>query len=274
MKFLILLLAIAYCEARPSALLDGSRATLYGNVDSYIIGGSNAPQGAYPWQLSQQRGSGTSFSHSCGASLLSSRYGLSAAHCVDGSAASALRVVAGLHDRTNTAGTQTTDISTYKMHEQYDNGQASYANDIAILTFTTAITPGGNIQFATIPTNNNNNYAGQTCVISGWGRTSSSSTLPNVLQHANIGILANAECLNMAGSGIWANHICVYDSSQQRGACNGDSGGPINCPSGSSHVVTGIASFVYQNAGNCLPSYPSVYTRVSTYISWISTNTP
>lgn len=72
-------------DARPSRSIDQGSATLYQNVDSFIIGGSNAAVGAWPWQLSQQRQSGTAWSHSCGASLLSARYALSASHCVDGS---------------------------------------------------------------------------------------------------------------------------------------------------------------------------------------------
>lgn len=47
---------------------------------SAVIGGTDASPGEFPWQLSQTRGG----SHSCGASLLSSNYALSAGSCVDG----------------------------------------------------------------------------------------------------------------------------------------------------------------------------------------------
>jgi secreted trypsin-like serine protease len=269
MKLFVALAALlCLCDARPS-FHENVTPTAFENVDSYIIGGSNAAPGAWPWQLSQQR-LGGSWSHSCGASILKTRYALSAAHCVDGASVGSLRVIAGLHDRTNMAGTQTANLGGYKMHEQYNNGAASYANDIAILTFSTLLNFGGNVQPATLPPNNNNNYAGSTCIITGWGRTSSSNTLPNVLQQATIGILTTAACQSATGSGVWANHICIKDSANTRGACNGDSGGPCNC----GNVVTGIASFVYQSGGNCLPSYPSVYTRVSAYLAWITTNTP
>jgi secreted trypsin-like serine protease len=161
------------------------------------------------------------------------------------------------------------------MHEQYNNGQATYANDIAIFTFATNINPvAGRIAYATLPPNNNNNFAGATCVISGWGRTSSSNTLPNVLQKASITILSLAQCQQQGSNNVWANHICVRDNNNNAGACNGDSGGPCNCPSGSATQVTGIASFVYASGGNCLTTRPSVYTRVSAYLQWITNNTP
>lgn len=56
-------------------------------------------------------------------------------------------------------------------HEQYNTGSASYANDIAILTLKTLITLGGNVAVATLPPNNDNLFVGDSCVITGWGRT-------------------------------------------------------------------------------------------------------
>jgi len=277
MKIFVAFLAfVCLCEARPGIFIpvDDAVPNAFEGIDSFVIGGSNAAQGAWPWQLSQQR-LGTTWSHSCGSSLLKARYSLSAAHCVDGSAASSLRVIAGLHDRTVTTGTQTINLSAHKMHESYNTGTPTYANDIAILTFATNAVVGGNVQYATLPANNNKDYSTVTCVITGWGRTSSSNTLPNILQQASISILTNAQCVSQgSGANIWANHICIRDNANTRGACNGDSGGPVNCPSGGGHVVAGIASFVFTSAGNCLTTRPSVYTRSSAYLAWINTNTP
>jgi secreted trypsin-like serine protease len=271
---LIVLLALTFlCDARPRTGLDLHAST---DVDLSIIGGTDAGIGAWPWQLSQQLLS-TTWSHSCGASLLSPQYALSAAHCVDGQSATTLRVIAGLNDRTNTAGTQTSNVASYKMHENYNVGSATYANDIAILTLQTSIVLGGNVALATLPPDNNNDFAGTSCTITGWGRTSSSNTLPNVLQQADINVISQSECASRIGSigTIWANQICVYDSSNTRGACNGDSGGPLNCPTGTGgYYVAGVTSFVVSSGGNCLVTYPSIYTRSSAYLSWIQTNTP
>jgi len=276
MKILVALLAfVCLCEARPGRFIpvDEAHPVSYNEVDSFVIGGVNAAPGAWPWQLSQQR-LGGSWSHSCGSSLLKVRHTLSAAHCIDGAAVSSVRVIAGLHDRSNTANTQTINLSTHKMHEQYNTGSQTYSNDIAILTLNANVNVGGNVQYGTLPPNNNNDFSSSTCVITGWGRTSSSNTLPNILQQANVGILTNAACVSAVGNGIWANHICIRDPQSTRGACNGDSGGPVNCPNGSGgYYVAGAASFVYQSNGNCLPNYPSVYTRSSAYLTWINNNT-
>jgi len=270
LRFVVLLLAAGLLEARPQAKFFPS--FIEANM---IVGGENANQGEFPWQLSQQRqGAAGAWSHSCGASLLGATRALSAAHCLDGANANIIRVIAGLHDRTVTTGTQTSNAARYVNHNGYNNGQATFANDIAIIHLLTSIsTVSGRIAYATLPANNNNNYAGQTCIISGWGRTSSSNTLPNVLQKASIQVLTTADCRtrmsNVGGANIWDNHICVYDTAQQKGSCNGDSGGPLNC----GNIVAGVTSFgVSSILGNCQQSYPSVYTRTSTYLAWIGSN--
>ena len=240
--------------------------------DQYIVGGTDASPGEFPWQLSQTRGG----SHSCGASLLSSAYGLSAAHCVDGALVGSITVIAGLHQRSGTAGSQEVNLSGYTMHAEFGQGIPSFNNDIAILIFASPITLGGNIGVATLPADNSNDYAGLTCVLSGWGRTSSSNILPDTLQKVSIPIITSAECdANMAGCiGCRAgdNHICAFDPAAGTGSCNGDSGGPMNCPDGVTRVA-GITSWGVSSGGNCLQSYPSVYTRTSFYLDWIAANT-
>jgi secreted trypsin-like serine protease len=268
---LVLAAAMGMLEAKPSGM---AMFPTFGS--SYVIGGTDATKGEFPWQLSQQRqGSGGTWSHSCGASLLASTKALSAAHCVDGSAIGVIRVIAGLHQRSNTAGTQTSNAARLVMHANYNNGQATFANDIAIIHLATAITTGTGVAFATLPANNNNNFAGTTCVVSGWGRTGSSNTLPDTLQKASIQVISTAQCnteLRGVGS-AWDFHICVFDSANNIGSCNGDSGGPLNCPLSGSTIVAGVTSWVVSSAlGNCLQTYPSVYTRTSTYLTWIADN--
>jgi len=267
MLALLLLVATAgLIEAKPSAMLVPSFSF------SGVVGGTDASPGEFPWQLSQQR-LGGSWSHSCGASLIGASRGLSAAHCVDGANASILRVIAGLHQRSNTANTQTSNIASYTMHENYNQGTPTFANDIAILNLATPITTASNIVFASLASGSTD-FAGATCVISGWGRTSASNTLPDTLQKASIGVLTTARCNAMiAGIGTaWEGHVCLYDEAEQIGSCNGDSGGPLNCQEGATTVVAGVTSWGISSLGVCRQNYPSVYTRVSYYAAWIGSH--
>ena len=71
-------------DAKPMLVQEGAMPS-FGvlGIDNYVIGGSDAQQGVWKWQLSQER-LGAGWSHSCGASLLSTTKALSASHCVDG----------------------------------------------------------------------------------------------------------------------------------------------------------------------------------------------
>ncbi|CAG2186518.1 TMPRSS11 [Mytilus edulis] len=50
----------------------------------------------------------------------------------------------------------------------------------------------------------------------------------------------------------------------------GDSGGPMTCTVSGQTYVAGVTSWVISSQSTgCLPNYPSVYTRVTSFLSWI-----
>jgi len=278
MRFFVALLALAYvCDARPS---NAPSAAFFGSepgFGGFILGGTNANEGEFPWQLSQQR-LGGAWSHSCGASLLGANRALSAAHCVDGAAVTILRVIAGLYDRSNEAGSQISNLDSYTMHQQYGQGAPTFNNDIAILNLVTPIVMGGNVAAAVLPDDNMNQYVNENVVLSGWGRTSASNVLPNVLQKVTIPVISQDACNTLMapvnGALTGPGQICVKDTANSAGSCNGDSGGPMNWngPTGTGTRVVGVTSWGIQGGGACLPSYPSVYTRTGYYLDWIASN--
>jgi len=280
MRMFLLMLAAVCCEARRSDQL--ARAALHEiGSGSFVLGGTEADVGEFPWQLSQDRqGLLGAWSHSCGASLLSARTALSAAHCVDGASVSILRVVGGVHNRGDQSNAQVSNLQGYTKHEQYNQGSETFNNDIAILSLFAAITEADNVAYARLPENNANQRDGETCVISGWGRTSSSNALPNTLQKAPVTVLSEEVCnlrmSSVSGARVGPGQICVSDEpAQTAGSCNGDSGGPLNCyenNGGGQAVVAGVTSWGIQGGGACLPTYPSVYTRTSNFLAWIADN--
>jgi len=275
MRFLVLLLAAAFCDARPSDQM--ARASFTGvGTQSYILGGVEAEPNSWPWQLSQER-LGGSWSHSCGASLLRIDRALSAAHCVQGAADNILRVWAGLHVRNDNSQAQLSNLSGKTIHQQYNQGAETFNNDIAILNLATAIDlSDSRVGLLTLPPNNEEQFAGQTCVITGWGRDGAPNTLPNALRQVDIQVIAQLECNSrmspVSGALTGPGQICLYDTAASAGSCNGDSGGPLNCQLGGQTVVAGVTSWGIQGGGQCLPSYPSVYSRTSFFLQWIADN--
>jgi secreted trypsin-like serine protease len=232
------------------------------DVGSNIVGGSNANIANYRWQLSLR----SSNSHSCGASLVSGTKGITAAHCIGGTTSS-YSVLAGTSDRTTTncATCALRTLNGQTRHPNYSGSSSNgYPNDIATIRWATTISTNSNTGYATMAASNAGNYAGQNCQLTGWGRTCGSCGLPNTLQVGTATVLTNADCASRWSSSLINNgHLCVLSSTV--GACNGDSGGPLNCGG----VVTGATSWV---ASGCLVQYPSVYTRVSFFRSWIDSN--
>jgi secreted trypsin-like serine protease len=231
-------------------------------IGSNVVGGSNSNIANYRHQLSLRVNNG----HSCGASILSGTKATTAAHCIGGTT-STYSVLAGTSDRTvtNCATCQLRTLNAQTRHPSYTGSSNNgYPNDVGTIRWATSIATNANIAYATLAASNAGNYAGQNCVITGWGRTCGSCGLPNILQQGTMTVLTNADCANRWSSALINNgHICVLSNTV--GACNGDSGGPLNCGG----VVTGITSWV---ASGCLVQYPSVYTRVSFFRTWIDQN--
>jgi elastase-2 len=273
MRAVLVLLAIAFCEARPGRDVPAHPAFFELGAGSFIVGGAPATVGEFPHQLSQER-LGGAWSHSCGSSLLGASKTLTAAHCVDGASVTILRVIAGLHDRSQPTGAVYANVASYTMHPQYNQGTETFNNDIGTIQTATPINEVGWIRYGLLPRDNNNQHVGESCVISGWGRTSSSNVLPLVLQRANINVISTDECNTrmapVSGARVGPGQVCLYTPGI--GSCNGDSGGPLNCEDDRGTIISGVTSWGIQSGGSCLQTYPSVYTRTGFHLVWINAN--
>merc|ERR1712002_662360 len=69
------------------------------------------------------------------------------------------------------------------------------------------------------------------------------------------------------GSTVKDSMVCAGGGSDS--GCQGDSGGPLNCSVNGKWVVHGVTSFVSSSGCNAYRK-PTVFTRVSAYISWMN----
>ncbi|CAL7944839.1 unnamed protein product [Xylocopa violacea] len=238
-----------------AALATANAASLTENLDPRIVNGQDVKPGEIPFQVSlQQNGR-----HFCGGSVLNAHYILTAAHCVvDQGAATDIEIVVG-----------TTNLqvrpSMYRgskiiVHEKYQSWN-NWMNDIALIKVDTSIATGSQVSYVPLPSANEPVRAGAEAVVSGWGRLRMNGPTTDKLQKARIYITDQTACRNVYHT-IFDSQICASDPQTVRGACNGDSGGPLTV----NGKIVGIVSW---SRGCALSDYPTVYTRVTSYLDWI-----
>ncbi|OWF43505.1 fibrinolytic enzyme, isozyme C-like [Mizuhopecten yessoensis] len=240
---------------------------------SRIVGGAQADPNEWPWQVSLQSRSVFFLppSNFCGGSLIAPDVVLTAAHCVDGTSPSSVTVVAGLHRQGSTSGSQTVPVSRIIMHPQYDNSGAGFPNDIAVLRLSRSVsTADKTAQIVQLPGENMSFLDNPDCWITGWGKTDANSGTAEVLMEARMEVISNGDCeqswSQVSGASIYDTHICI--EAQGKSACSGDSGGPLVCRVDGKYALAGATSW---GITTC-EGFPSVYVRVSKYLSWINSN--
>ncbi|XP_040196765.1 chymotrypsin-like elastase family member 1 [Rana temporaria] len=264
---LVLLAAFVLC----GHCHDGAQYMEDSEENARVVGGTNAAKNAWPWQVSLQYISGSSWYHTCGGSLIRANRVLTAAHCVDRVAT--YRVVLGEHNLSANDGTeQVISVSGIRIHASWNTNNVAAGYDIAVLHLAASATLNNYVKVATLPASGAilaNNYS---CIISGWGRTTTGGSLPSILQQAPLPVVAHATCSTSSywGSTVKTTMVCAGGNGVQAG-CNGDSGGPLNCAVSGVYQVHGVTSFV-SSAGCNAYLKPTVFTRVSAYNSWISSN--
>ncbi|XP_012892504.1 PREDICTED: chymotrypsin-like elastase family member 3B, partial [Dipodomys ordii] len=93
--------------------------------------------------------------------------------------------------------------------------------------------------------------------------------LPDKLQQALLPVVDYAHCSRLDWWGLSVKKTMVCAGGDIRSGCNGDSGGPLNCPAeDGAWEVHGVTSFV--SAFGCnTKKKPTVFTRVSAFNKWI-----
>ncbi|NXI92270.1 CELA1 elastase, partial [Psophia crepitans] len=234
-----------------------------------VVGGTEARSHAWPSQISLQYYSSGSWYHTCGGSLIQRNWVMTAAHCVDSNLN--FRVVAGDHNLyTNEGSEQIFSVSKIIIHPYWNsNNVAGGDYDIALIRLATYATLNSYVQLAVLPEAGSilaNNYP---CYITGWGRTRTNGQLSSVLLQAYLPVVDYQTCSSSSywGSTVKTTMVCAGGDGVRSG-CQGDSGGPLHCAVNGQYQVHGVTSFV-SSLGCNVERKPTVFTRVSAYISWI-----
>lgn len=225
-----------------------------------VVDGQEVGRRSHPW-LARLNFNGR---FSCGASLITRRWVLTAAHCVDRGSAGNYTIVLGDHSISNNSESSqvTMDVRRLVIHPSW-NGSLN-SPDIALVELSNQVTLSGRIRLATLPPANSSLNSGSINVI-GWGRTVSGprdlqTGFPDVVNRGTLRLAAPSRC--SGGPDI----ICALPSNATS-VCFGDSGGPAYRGGRRRMIQYGVNSYVV--GGNTPCSSGSAFTRVSSYRSWI-----
>ncbi|KAM5281293.1 enteropeptidase [Ctenodactylus gundi] len=234
-------------------------------VNPKIVGGSDAKEGAWPWLVALYYNDHLF----CGASLVSSDWLVSAAHCVYGRhlEPSKWRAALGLHTRWNLTSPQVQArlIDQIVINPHYNRRRKD--NDIAMMHLEFKVNYTDYIQPICLPEESQVFLPGRNCSIAGWGRIIYQGPIADVLQEANVPLVSNEKCKEqMPEYDITENMLCAGYEDGGIDTCQGDSGGPLMCQEDNRWFLVGVTSFGYQCAR---PHRPGVYARVSAFTQWI-----
>lgn len=169
-------------------------------------------------------------------------------------------VVVGAHTRL--IGGITHTIERIVNHEFYSS--VTMINDISLMKTVNPIVESSVVApialGSTVVTSGN-------AVVSGWGQTSQTGSAAFQLQFVSTTIITNSACRSRLpteqSQNVFDSTLCTSPGTG-RGTCMGDSGGPL--------VVNNQLAGAVSWGIPCARGFPDMYTRISSYNSWIAQN--
>ncbi|XP_053123575.1 snake venom serine protease-like [Hemicordylus capensis] len=217
-----------------------------------IIGGEECSVDEHPWMALMLDIIGPY----CSAVLLNQDWVITAAHCYK----SEMEIRLGEHDIRVSTGRE--QIRKYKNGCFHTRSQTALPADIMLIQLNSSVEFNEYVGPLALPTSCAS--VGTKCEVMGWGtKTTTEVTYSDVPYCASVKITSDEECQAAYPGSVNENMVCAGDEEESKGACKGDSGGPLIC----NGKLQGIVSFGKKPCTN--PSYPAVYTNICKYLNWI-----
>uniref|UniRef100_A0ABK0LKT9 Chymotrypsin-like elastase family member 1 n=1 Tax=Rattus norvegicus TaxID=10116 RepID=A0ABK0LKT9_RAT len=227
-----------------SLVLYGHSTQDFPETNARVVGGAEARRNSWPSQISLQYLSGGSWYHTCGGTLIRRNWVMTAAHCV--SSQMTFRVVVGDHNLSQNDGTeQYVSVQKIVVHPNWNSNNVaagrSWEGFFSVLVLTSGVISH-----------------------------SANGQLSQTLQQAYLPSVDYSICSSSSywGSTVKTTMVCAGGDGVRSG-CQGDSGGPLHCLVNGQYSVHGVTSFV-SSMGCNVSRKPTVFTRVSAYISWMN----
>ncbi|CAH1634979.1 unnamed protein product [Spodoptera littoralis] len=228
-------------------------------LSGQIIGGRATSIQRHPYQVSMVL-NGNSF---CGGFIISQDYVLTAAHCVQNTSPTAIRLRVGSTRRDS--GGRIVRVANVTVHPQY--GRPQFDNDIAALRLARPLNFNANIRAIRLP-QPRQPVPLVRLTVTGWGLTAvGGRRIPRIMMEANVPVVPHWLCRLSYGQSLTNNMFCGgHFLIGGVSSCQGDSGGPAVFRD----TAFGVVSFA---RGCALPLSPTVFTNIASLRNWIRDNT-
>ncbi|XP_053114348.1 acrosin-like [Hemicordylus capensis] len=236
-----------------------------------VAGGTDALPGTWPWMVSIRAPFRSGYQHTCGGSLITTRWILTAAHCFnETSPLTSWQLMFGATELSRPGpDAQVRSPKRMVKHENYQSHQE--INDIALIELDTPVQCNNYIQPACLPGSSVDVSALTDCFVAGWGYTREQSVAPSdILKEAKVDLIPTDTCNSSSwyyGS-IRTNNLCAGFEGGGIDTCQGDAGGPLMCRRDESKLfwVIGVTSW---GTGCARARKPGVYTSTQNFYEWI-----
>uniref|UniRef100_A0A672JTB7 Suppressor of tumorigenicity 14 protein homolog n=1 Tax=Sinocyclocheilus grahami TaxID=75366 RepID=A0A672JTB7_SINGR len=232
-----------------------------------IVGGQNSDVGEWPWQVSLHfQTSG----HVCGASVISNKWLLSAAHCFIQPDSAYKKIsnwltYSGLRDQNIKDSVQKRTLKNIITHPNYDS--MTYDYDISLLELSDPLNFTNTVHPICLPAPTHVFSAGSSCFVTGWGTLREGGSVAQILQKAEVKVINDTVCNMVTEGQVTSRMMCSGYLTGGVDACQGDSGGPLVCRSDvGKWFQAGIVSW---GEGCARRNKPGIYTRVTKLRDWI-----
>lgn len=264
----------------------------------FVVGGSPAADGAWPWQvrLLNDFNVNTGF---CGGSFISEQWVLTAAHCVVFGGDVVDHVVIG-HGSVYQSQLKMVGSEKIIVHPDYRTDNHA---DLALIKLSEPVPGAEWIGIADAGAEDELVTPGSTLTVTGWGAlwdfegfeealyarrgrsevntrallSANALMSPEQLHEVDVQVIAADECRAAyeaygqavdAAFSIAPTEICAGSPTGAKDSCYGDSGGPLVARADNSrgYIQVGVVSWGSQ-CGN--PVLPGVYNRLSRFYDWV-----
>lgn len=241
-------------------VLTSSLSFASGEIQPFIVGGSVAAEGEFPFIASLQDSSG----HFCGATLIRKNWVLTAAHCMQGS--SIKKVVIGLTDQKNIAKAESISAKRVIEHPQYDSDSSDFDFALIELEHDSLAEPVTlnevEIDISADPKNQ------IIATVAGWGALKENSwSTPTKLQKVSVPLVTKEVCNRNYKNKITDRMLCAGFARGGKDSCQGDSGGPLIFHSKLGQML--LIGVVSWGEGCARANSPGVYAKVNQALTWI-----